>query len=88
MHREKNYGTNTRRVQRIHETLINKIRRHLLRRQINHPASIEKDNNHFTPQRTPGYQQIVRCSKAILVAETNKGNTKQMRPMYLLQNGR
>ena len=88
MHREKNNGTNTRRVQRMYKTFINEIRRRLLRRQNNNPTSIEKDNNHFTPQKTPGNQQNVRCSKAILVAETNKGDTKQMRRKYSLQNGR
>ena len=67
---------NTRRVQRIHKTFINEIRRCLLRRQKNNPANIEKDINHFTPQRTPGKKQNVCGSKALLVAETNKGDTK------------
>ena len=88
MHREKNNGTNTRGVQRIYKTFIDEIRRRLLRQQNNNPTSIEKDSNHFTQQRTPGNQQNVRCSKAILVAETNKGDTTQMRRMYSLQNGR
>ena len=33
-------------------------------------------------------QQNVRGSKTILVAETNKGDTKQMRRMHTLQNDR
>ena len=72
----------------IYKTFINQIRRRFLRRQNNNPASIEKDSDHSTPQRTPGNQQNVRCSKAILVAETNKGDTKQMRRMHPLQKGR
>ena len=52
------------------------------------PASIEKNNSHPTPLRTPGNQQNVRCSQAILVAETNKGDTKQMRRIFPVQNGR
>ena len=54
------------------KTFINEIRCRVLRRQNNNPATIEKDKNHFTPQRKPGNQQNVHCSKAILVAESNK----------------
>ena len=65
----------------------NKVRHCLLRRQDNCSPGAEKNDRYFTAQETSSDQQNVRSSKAILVAETNKRDTKQMRRMYPLQNG-
>ena len=69
-------------VQRTQKTLINKVWRCLLRRQDNYLPGAEKNDHYFTAQETFSDQQNVRSSKDFLVAETNKGDTKQTRRMH------
>ena len=81
-----NNRTYPRRISTEPKKAIHQIRPRVLRRPYNCPEEPQNNGDQPTPQRPSRHQQDVIGGKTLLVAENHRGYTKELRPMYPMQN--